>query len=359
MDDGCERAGRLAGLSRRTLLGASVASVVAGTGQTAQGRSPTQAAIMDGGGPPSLIVAGPKRSEAAAWARLLLAPLASALASGPGAASGHLSLRFWGGQDGVTGLNQFQARVLPGDQGALIYPGSALMAGLIGDPRVTIDGAQMLPLLARVAPGLLMLRGPLRARRGPVRVAVAQLDEPSLAGVLGLDLLQVAAEPVAAPGMEAALQRDVDAVFLHGADVPARGRALSAAGLSPVFSVGSQEAPWHDPSFAGVPTLPELLGNMAGASLAPTMSRVWRAVAAASVVDAALALPALTPASVVSRWRGACAAAASALAAEEASKGLRLLTADQAALAAASAQIDPAGQIALRRWAATRLRAPG
>jgi hypothetical protein len=61
----------------------------------------------------------------------------------------------------------------------------------------------------------------------------------------------------------------------------------------------------------------------------------------------------------VSRWRGACAAAASALAAEEASKGLRLLIADQAALAAASAEIDPAGQIALRRWAATRLRAPG
>ena len=349
-------------LSRRAMMGAAFASLTAGPWRPAMGeiRPAIQSSMADGGSPtPSLIAAGPPRSEAADFARLLLAPLDSSLSSEAGAGSGRLTLRFWGGQDGVTGLNQFQARVLPGDQGALIYPGSALMASLIGDPRAAVDGAPLLPMLARVGPGLLMLRGPLRARKGPVRVAVSHLAEPSLAGVLGLDLLQVSAEPVAAPGIDAAFQHAVDAVFLHGADVPARSMALSAAGLSPVFAVGCQEAPWRDPSFAGVPSLPELLGHSAGATLAPTMSRVWNAVSAASVLDTALAVPALTPSAALARWRNACIAAAATLGTREAARGLELLTGDPAVSAASPIQIDPAGQIALRRWAITRLRQQG
>jgi hypothetical protein len=316
---------------------------------------------------PSLVVAGPAAGEAADWARLLLPAFDRGLMEGGPDGPGRIRVRFWGGQDGVTGLNQFEARVPPGGQDALVFPGSALMAWLIGDPRVAFDGSRLWPLLTRVSPGVLMLRGALRARRGPVRLAMAPWSEQALAGFLGLDLLQVATEPVAAPGMEAALQQSVDAVFLHGADVPARCRALVQGGLAPLFAVGSVSAAGvacRDPAFADVPTLPELLAGSGGAgqpvSSPPFWSpAVWSAVAAASVMDLALALPALSSGACVTRWRHAATAAAAETQTLEAGRGMRLLTDGQAAAAAAAVQIDAPSQIALRRWAATRLRDRG
>jgi hypothetical protein len=290
------------------------------------------------------------------WARSLMPVIDQSL--GGGAERGRLRLRCWGGQDGVTGLNQFEARVPPGGQDALVFPGSALMAWLVGDPRVAFDGGRLSPLLARVSPGVLMLRGTLRARRGPVRLAMAPWSGQALAGFLGLDLLQVATEPVAAPGMEAALQQSVDAVFLHGTDVPARCRALAEGGLAPVFAVGSVSAdgmPCRDPEFADVPTLPELLAGSGGVP----RPAVWSAVAAASVIDLALVLPALSSGACVTRWRHAAAAAAGADQALEAGHGLRLLTDSAAAAAAAAVQIDAPSQIVLRRWVAARLKARG
>jgi hypothetical protein len=189
-------------------------------------------------------------------------------------------------------------------------------------------------------------------------MAMAPWSEQALAGFLGLDLLQVDAEPVAAPGMEAAMQHAVDAVFLHGADVPARSRALSAAGLAPLFAVGSvtaQGVACRDPEFAGVPTLPELLAGSGGVPL-PTL---WSAVASASVLDLALALPALSTGARVARWRRTVAAVADTDRALEAARGLRLLNDSQAAAALASVQMDAPSQIELRRWVAARLRMPG
>lgn len=295
---------------------------------------------------PSLVIAGPPVSEAADWGRSLV----PALSARP------MRVLYWGGQDGVTGLNQFEARIFPGGQDALVFPGSALMAWLVGDPRVAFDGSRLLPLLARVSPGVLMLRGALHARRGPVRLAMPPSSAPSLAGFLGLDLLKVAAEPVAAPAMEAAVQHAVDAVFLHGADVPARSSSLAQAGFQPVFAVGcltAQGVSCRDPAFADVPTLPELL---AGAGAGP-MAAVWPAVASASVLDLALALPALSTGAGVALWRHAAAAAAAADENRATAHDLRLLEDSQAAAAVAAVQMDAAGQIALRRWVATRLRA--
>lgn len=338
-------------LHRRTLLAAATSAALSPAVE-AHGRHDKAPPQADA---PSLVVAGPAAGEAADWARLLLPTLDRGLmAAGPG----RMQVRFWGGQDGVTGLNQFEARVLPGGQDALVFPGSALMAWLIGDPRVAFDGSRLWPLLARVSPGVLMLRGALRARRGPVRLAMSPWSEQALAGFLGLDLLQVATEPVAAPGMEAALQQSVDAVFLHGADVPARCRALSESGLAPVFAVGSMSAagmPSRDPAFADIPTLPELLAG-SGGIMCPA---VWSAVAAASVIDLALALPALSSGACVTRWRHAAAAAAADSRTLEAGRGMRLLTDSQAAAAAAAVQIDAPSQILLRRWVATRLRDRG
>jgi hypothetical protein len=203
---------------------------------------------------PSIVVAGPAASEAADWTRSLLPALSATMETEAGFSA--MRVRYWGGQDGVTGLNQFEARIFPGGQDALVFPGSALMAWLVGDPRVAFDSARLLPLLARVSPGVLMLRGGLHARRSPVRLAMAPWSEQALAGFLGLDLLRVQAEPVAAPGVEAAIQHSVDAVFLHGADVPARSRMLSDAGLAPLFAVSAltaQGTHGRDPAFAEVP----------------------------------------------------------------------------------------------------------
>ncbi len=348
LDGGGERAA----LRRRALLGAAAAWPAFGAAGVFAGgaRAETALATDPSNDTPALVVAGPASSEAADWARSLRPALSGALLH-----AGRLRLRFWGGRDGVTGLNQFEARVLPGGQDALIYPGSACMAWLMGDSRVAFDSGQLLPLLARVSPGVLMLRGSLHGRRAPVRVSVTA--DQALAGFLGLDLLQVAAEPVAAPAAEAVFAHAVDAVFLHGPDVQQRCQVLVEAGLAPVFAVGSgndRGGVRRDPDFSTVPTLPELLGSRARAHLAG----MWSAVAAASVLDAALALPSLSSAAAVARWRRACDVAEADDEASDANRGLRVLSGAQAADAAAAMQPDGAAQVELRRWAASRLRMP-
>ncbi len=346
LDGGGERSG----LGRRGFLGAATAWPALAAAGVSPGRARAETALATdpSNDTPSLVVAGPALSEAAAWARSLRPALSGALLP-----AGLLRLRFWGGRDGVTGLNQFEARVLPGGQDALIYPGSAFMAWLIGDSRVVFDGGHLLPLLARVGPGVLMLRGALHGRRAPIRVSVTA--DQALAGFLGLDLLQVAAEPVAAPAAEAVFGHAVDAVFLHGADVRQRSQVLVEAGLSPAFAVGSrndQGVLRRDPDFSAVPTLPELLGGRARAHL----GAMWSAVAAASVLDVALALPSLSSAAAVARWRRACDVAEAEDQAGDASRGLRVLSGVQAADAAAAMQPDGAAQVELRRWAASRLQ---
>jgi len=342
-------------VKRRRVLAAAASAWLA---PLCQANARRTIATLTAGDGPSLVVAGPAASEAAEWTRSLLPALSSARGTDDLTGMGAMRVRYWGGHDGVTGLNQFEARIFPGGQDALVFPGSALMAWLVGDPRVAFDTGRLLPLLARVSPGVLMLRGRLRARQSPVRLAMAPGSGPALAGFLGLDLLQVDAEPVAAPGVEAAMQHSVDAVFLHGADVPARSKALSEAGLTPLFTVGSltaQGVACRDPAFSEVPTLPELLaGSTAGRP--PT---AWSAVASASVLDLALALPALSTGAGVARWRHTVAAAAAADRSQESSRGLRLLNDTQAAAAFTRVQIDTQGQMELRRWVATRLPVRG
>ncbi len=88
-----------------------------------------------------------------------------------------------GGVDGVTAANQFEARTVPDGGTALLLPGSAAMAWLVGDPRARFDAGHWVPALAGVTPGLVVSRVPAaRARR---RTAAAGASEPSRPGAAG------------------------------------------------------------------------------------------------------------------------------------------------------------------------------
>lgn len=326
---------------RRSMLGGLAATLLAG-------RSHAE------GDAPSILVAGPAESEAGAWARLLRAPLAAALM-----VPGQLQLDFVGGRDGVTGANQFEISQNDGDD-ALMLPGRAPLADLAGDSRVRFQICDKIAVLAAVGPGLLMLRGGLgRARNGaPVRVACAEALEPALTGLLGLHLLGIDSRPTAASqGCVAAAQAGkIDAVFLTGAALPAMQATLSDAGFSPAFAAGHkfQPATQRDHALYGVPPLPALLSASAAAS---PLAEAWRAVAAASTLHLALALPPLSGPWVTS-WRHAAALtlAMPAVQAYAQSRALWLLNGNDAGVALAATRAEPMVQLAFRRWLGTQLK---
>jgi hypothetical protein len=139
----------------------------------------------------------------------------------------------------------------------------------------------------------------------------------------------------------ALLEGSVDAVLLHGPDVPAR---LSALGARPWFSLDSAGA--RDAALPDVPCMSELVSG-------PTVLRAAaRAVAAAARLHAALVLPALTPADRVASWRAAAAARwwdEEARAA--AASGMRALAGAEAApLLSAALSPPPQAALAYRDW---------
>lgn len=275
-------------------------------------------------------------------------------------APGKLRLRFVGGQDGVTGANQFEAQPDTSSsldtQDALLLPGSAALAWLAGDSRVRFDATRLIPLLASVSPGVMMAR----SAGGPavLRVACAGATEAGMAGLLGLDLLGIPARAAAPMQDHAMAVRDglVDAVFLRGSGVPANRAALQATGLSPCFAVGlGEDGMIRDPALADVPTLAALMAGRPRADAA--LMAAWRAAASASVLDMALALPALSLPASVSRWRLACLGtlASPDVQAEARGRAVRLLAGPGCSAAMADAAADGAAQLALRRWMTTRL----
>jgi hypothetical protein len=124
------------------------------TGFRARAESALAAPIGADG--PIIAVAGPPRSEAAQWADLLCSPLA------PLAAPGELRVCYLGGRDGVTGTNIFDARALPDGRAALLFPGGAALAWLVGDTRVRFDASGLSPQLAAVGSGVVCARGGMR-----------------------------------------------------------------------------------------------------------------------------------------------------------------------------------------------------
>jgi hypothetical protein len=271
---------------------------------------------------------------------------------------GKLRLRFVGGQDGVTGANQFEAWGASGGQDALLMPGTATLAWVAGDSRVRFDAARLIPLFASVSVGLLMIRPSIVARHAALRIACTGAVEPGVAGLLALDLLGIGALPthLSLDCVEAVRAGLVDAVFLHGPDVPRQRREIEALGLRPCFAIGGGAAGTpRETWLADVPTLTEELAVRPEANL--SLLQAYHAVAAASVLDVALALPALSGPAAVARWRMACGLLCNSPDIEDvaAARSLRLVYGEASADAMHPLLVDGLSQSVLRRWLSTRL----
>jgi hypothetical protein len=227
-------------LRRRLVLRGLTAAAVsaAGARPAPAAATPAMAAEPFPGGA-TLLVAGPAGGDADRWAGLLTPGLARVLPAGT-----PLHRAYSGGLDGVTGANQFAARAEPDGATALLLPGAAALAWLIGDTRAHFDIGPWLGVFAALSPGVLCARAPGPAwAGGPVRIAAAGPAGPELAALLGLELLGLPALPrFGVHGVEAAMrllaQGAVDAVFVQGRDAPARVAALRALGALPLFSIG-------------------------------------------------------------------------------------------------------------------------
>lgn len=266
---------------------------------------------------PSLLVAGPAGSPADQWAQVIAGPLGAAL---QGQAGASLAAENVGGGDGVTGVNQYQARTAPDGATALLMPGAALMAWLVGDTRVRFDAGTWAPLWGATTGSIVVTRGPLIAGRA-VRVAVPDLGEPGLEAVLALELMGLVPIPVTGSGRD-----EVDAVYLHGA---AAHETLAGTGFTPAFSLTGR--PGRDPAFPNLPQAAELFTPASSANSVAIAQ--FQGVSAAASIDVALVLPAVAPATVLAWWRHGCAQMDDA-------------PAVRAAAVAGNVRQDDAGQIA-------------
>jgi hypothetical protein len=331
---------------RRTMLGLGAAMLAGAAATTTFPEGAT------------LLVAGPSGSTVDLWAEWLEPTLQRVLAPKAG-----LHRDLVGGLDGVTGANQFEARIAPDGTTALLLPGAAAMAWLVGDPRARFDAARWVPALAGVTPSLVVSRISIARilAATPLRIAASGPAGPDLPALLALDLLGANWSPVfglnEATARKALAQGAVDAVCLHGHRVAETARDLAAIGTPPIFTFGMVDEtgqPQRDPAFAEVPDATELLG----APLPEDQLRsAWRATVVAGQLEIALVLPRLTPAAMVALWRRACAQAVESdmVQAQAAPIGVRPLPAPAATATTAAVTADAAALLALRHWLATRL----
>jgi hypothetical protein len=339
-------------LPRRTLLRCAAAA-----GTMAMGFAHGETTLVGPENDPTLFVAGPADSETAAWAQLLLPALARGMPE-----DAALELHYSGGQDGVTAANQFDARAMADGSQVLLFPGCVALAWMAGDSRAQFDIGHFLPLIALASTDVVMMRGGLNApsRAGPVRLACGTTPQSALTALMALDMLEIPAVPVppASDPVAAVRAGKLDAVFLHGSNVPRKVRALSDAGLLPSFITGlpiqrGEPPPGHP--LHGVPHLLSLLAPVPRSG----ESRVtaWRALAAASALDLVLALPRLSTASSVANWRRACrtSMASDAIGDEIARRSLFLLSDQETAVAMQLMRTDAPAQLTFRRWLADRV----
>ena len=205
-----------------------------------------------------------------------------------------------GGPDGVTAANRFATAGAPDGRTLLVLPGLAALARMIGDPRARFDAAGWLPVCAAQGSAVVVGREALPAVGAAPRFGLAGPDMPGAAALLGCDLLGLAASPVLGlPGHCGRRRRwpraCVEAALLTGTDLPAR---IAAIGARPWFTL--EPAGMRDPLLPEVPSLFDLpLGG--GAELRAAAL----AAAGCARLQAALVLPALTPANLVAAWRSA------------------------------------------------------
>lgn len=288
----------------------------------------------------AVVVAGPPQGRLDRWADVLLPALARVFPAAQPMARSTV-----GGADGVTGANQFQARVALDGGTALLLPGSAAMAWLVGDPRTHFDAARWVPAWAGLASAVLVSREPLRPGR-PLRVAGALPASEALPALLALDMLGIEVSP-SAPEF-------ADAMFHCGQG--ARATAMAHPDMTPVLTLGTVDpsGAWQrDPAFPSVPTAIEAVSRI-GAP--PALLSALRATAAAAVLDAALVLPRLSPTNRVALWRRACAEASitATLRAEAAALGVRPAPPPASATVIATIAADVPTLLALRSWLETR-----
>jgi hypothetical protein len=339
--------------SRRALLRALCAAGVMTTSRRASAGGAGEL-FPDGA---TMLVAGPQGGRLDQWSGLLAPALARGLPAGivPRRQTA-------GGADGVTGANQFEARVAPDGQTVLLLPGEAALAWLTGDPRARFDVARWVPVLSGISSGVVISRVPVAQlpTGGKLRIAAGGPVGPDLAALLALALLGIDAMPLFnlqdPDAATAALDSGaVDAVFLRGENAPRRVLALASSGVTPVFSLGVPDesgAFARDPLFLETPTVPELL-RARGAAPAPALFAAWRATAAAAQMDFSVVLPQLAPAAIVSLWRRAAAQSVSAPELQAAATdGVRAVAAPASNMPIIAADAD--ALVELRRWLASR-----
>jgi len=309
----------------------------------------------------SVLIAGTPDGPLDHWAGVLMPALARALPPGT-----RVSRQNVIGNDGVTGANQFTALAVPDGATALLVPGAAATAWLVGDPRVHFDMASWIPALNALAPAAVVGTVPLSAL-GPdktPRIAAAGPVGPDLPALLALDLLGTnftavfgLGEP--AKAREALRDGAVDLIFLYGEEVPERLRALAATGATPLFSFGTVDPAGQrtrNPLLPDLPSLEEVSISLLGHPLRGKMLTAWHAAAAATTLDYALVLPALTPPDIVGLWRSmsAAMAASPAISALAGATSVRIETTPSADSGVVAVATDSATLLALRGWLANR-----
>ena len=175
----------------------------------------------------TLLVAGPPRGTVDRWAALLAPVLARSFPAGT-----VVGREAAGAADGVTGANQFETRTSPDGGTALLLPGAATQAWLVGDPRAQFDATRWVIALASVTPVVLASRIPLaRIRPGArVRVAAAGPAGHDLPGLLAVELLGAEVVPVFGAGLDAVLRGEADATLLRGRGIMPAVQACTDAG---------------------------------------------------------------------------------------------------------------------------------
>jgi tripartite-type tricarboxylate transporter receptor subunit TctC len=345
--------------------GIAVARAAAPNGEqmaTAETAGPQGDGLTGANTPATLLVAGPPDGMTGQWGDLLVAALSRTLPYGA-----RLHAEPIGTADGVTGANQFEARAVPDGSTALLLPGSAALAWLVGDSRAQFDAAQWVPVMAGIGSGVLVGRvGPGGITPGrALRIGAAGPAGEALPGLLGLDMLGVQTVPMFGlldpRAMQAAFaQHAVDAMFLHGEAMPEQMEAAAAVGGTPVFSVGSAVAGdrvARDPSLPDVPTFGELYQRFHGRLPSGPLADAWRAAAAAVRLQVGLVLPPLTPAAAVAMWRraGSQVIATPEVQAAASAAGLRAVAAPAATTSISAVAVDAPALLELRRWLAMRM----
>ncbi len=295
----------------------------------------------------TLLVAGPDGGRLDRWADVVTPDLMRAL---PG--SSRMTRRTLGGVDGVTGANSFDALVTPDGTTALLTPGAAPLAWLAGDLRAKFEPSRWVPVWAALAPAVLLTRSPLTPGR-PLRVPAMGPSGPALPMLLALDLLGI--EAVLLPPAAAQSPGEVDAVFLSGPGTPLAAASLAGAGLQPALTLGTpDDAGWgRDPAFPKVPTaVHQVMARTPPSALIAAL----RATAAAVQLDAALVLPALSSAALVSAWHRACSRVAASPDVLTAAAGQDVRSGDPATAAVMLGVIAGGGPAipALQQWCSGR-----